>query len=171
MPERESVTENLKKAREAVFRLLKIRFRSEQEIRERLTRKQFSQETIEQTIPYFKELGLIDDRQFAQKWISSRLLKPLGINRIQFELRNKGVQDEIIQEALKNLTDDYPEEEIVFRLAKRQVSKYKNTDLNKSRQRIYGYLARRGFRSATILKALKNIPLPDCRQAGLDGRG
>ncbi len=153
----ESVAKDLKKAREAVFRLLKIRFRSEQEIRERLTRKQFSKETVEQTIPYFKELGLIDDRQFARKWISSRLLKPFGINRIQFELRNKGIQDEIIHEALRNLTDDYPEEEIVFRLAKQQASKVKNVDLNKSRQRIYGYLARRGFRSATIFKAFKEL--------------
>ena len=157
MPEADNAAKNLKKAREAVFRLLKVRFRSEQEIRERLKRKEFPQDTIEQTIEYFKKGEFIDDRQFAQKWISSRLLKPFGVNRIQFELKSKGIQDEIIKEALKDVTNDYLEEEVVLSLVKRQVSKYKNRDLNKSRQRIYGYLARRGFRSGVILKALERL--------------
>lgn len=149
--------EDLRRARNAIFRLLKVRLRSEQEIRERLERKQFCEDIIEKTIQYFKEIELIDDRQFAQKWISSRLLKPFGMNRIRYELKTKGIQDEIIQQELKNIKDDYPEEEIVLNLVKKQAARHKNIEPNKLKSRIYGYLARKGFRSEIILKALKKL--------------
>ncbi len=157
MPDTGIAIEDFRRAKDAVFRLLKVRLRSEQEIQERLRRKQFSQEIIEKIIQYFKEITLIDDLQFTQKWISSRLLKPFGINRIRYELKTKGIQDEIIQQELRKITDDYPEEEIVLNLARKQVSKHKNVEPNKLKHRIYGYLARKGFRSEIILKALKKL--------------
>lgn len=159
MPETDVSTEDLRRSKNAVFRLLKVRLRSEQEIRERLKRKQFPREIIEKTIQYFKELALVDDRQFAQKWISSRLLRPFGINRIKYELKTKGIQDGIIQEELKKITDNYPEEEIVLNLARKQAAKHKNIAPDKLKQRVYGCLARKGFRSEIILKAMKKLEI------------
>ncbi len=147
----------LSKAKLAVERLLKIRLRSEKEIKDKLKQKNFSTDVIDATIQYFKKLDLVNDRQFAQKWIESRLLKPFGINRIRFELRTKGVDEVIIQKQLEDALDDFPEEDVVSSLAQRRATLYKGIDKAKIKQRLYGYLVRKGFQSTAIFKALKKI--------------
>ena len=150
--------DSLSKARTAVFRLLKIRIRSEQEIAERLKTKKFDSSIIKETIRYFKDIELINDRIFAQSWIRSRLNKPFGLGRIKNELKAKGISEDILQEELEKIkADDYQESEIVLKVAQRRASIYRNVDPLKLKQRLFGYLARRGFSSESIYKALKKI--------------
>ena len=92
-------------ARNTVFRLLKFRLRSEKEIYGKLKAKNLPASVIKQTIEYFKALDLIDDCHFAQAWTSSRLKKPFGINRIRLELKENGIDQEIIDETIKEKTD------------------------------------------------------------------
>jgi len=160
--------ERFLKARNSVFRLLNFRLRSEGELREKLAEKSLPIPVIEQTIQYFKDLGLVDDRVFAKQWTASRLKKPFGINRIRLELRKKGISAEIIQETLKEATGRYNELEIVTELANNRALKYKDCDPEKIQQRVYGYLSRRGFSTNTIIKAVKKLSLnsnPSCASA------
>ena len=62
----------IKEAKQVVYRLLKIRIRSEKEIREKLTQKEFDQPTVDQTLDFFRQTHFVDDRVFARKWIESR---------------------------------------------------------------------------------------------------
>lgn len=141
----------------AVFRLLKFREYSEKEIHDKLKKKNFPPDILDRTIDYFKGLGLINDRLFAQKWIRARLAKPFGPNRIQFELKAKGISEEIIKKELPDALSQFPEEEIVLKLAKERAAKYQNIDQDKLKQRVYGYLARRGFRREMILEAIERL--------------
>lgn len=145
------------KARESVFQLLKYRIRSEQEIRSKLQRKGFSDPIIDQTVAYFKDIGLVDDRDFARQWVASRLARPYGRRRIRFELQQKGIEAKIIQDLLESSMDDDTEDELVRTLARKQIKKYSELDDQKKRKRIYGYLSRRGFESGAILKAIQDL--------------
>ena len=145
------------RARNAVFRFLKNRLHSEKEIRDKLAKKKFDTQIITQTIQYFKDINLIDDRQFTQQWIASRLAKPFGINRIRFELNAKGIPKTILKEEIQNMFVQYPEVEIVTELLKKQKEKYHDADQMKIKQRLYGYLARRGFNNDAITKAMGQI--------------
>ncbi len=145
------------KAREIVFRMLKLRLYSEQEIRTRLTKKQIEPKFIEDTIQYFKELEFIDDRKFTRQWIASRLAKSFGATRIRFELRHKGIGDDLLNEELKVIAQDYDEERIVEKLAHKRAQVYHGIPKDKLKQRVYGYLARRGFSSYAIGKAMREI--------------
>ncbi len=49
----------LQSAKGAVFRLLKIRLRSEKEIRDKLAQKGFSKQLLDQVVVYFKDIDLI----------------------------------------------------------------------------------------------------------------
>ncbi len=149
--------DELKKAKMDVCRLLKYRLRSEQELRDKLITKNISESTINETITYFKDLDCINDRLFCRQWITSRLKKPFGFNRIQFELKNKGIPKNIIDEEFQKLTLDYSEINTVVELAQRRILKYKNVEPEKQKQRLFGFLARRGYNSSTIMKALKEI--------------
>ena len=80
-----SVKDTVPEAKNYIYRLLKIRFRSEREVRDKLRQKGFSEPTADEAVGYFKGIDLINDRLFAQKWIAWRLNKPFGIHRIRFE--------------------------------------------------------------------------------------
>ena len=149
--------EYFSKARNTVFRLLKFRLRSEKEIHEKLKAKNLPVSVIKQTIQYFKDLDLINDRRFAKEWTSSRLKKPFGINRIRLELKMNGIDPAIIETTIKEAINKYEELEVVTRLARYRASKYKNIDPAKIRQRVYGYLLRRGFSMNVIIQAIKAI--------------
>ena len=154
MNKNEDERQGLLKAKNTVFRLLNFRERSEKEIRDKLKTKSISSKTTDQCIKYFKELSLVDDRQFAQKWINYRLSKPFGINRIRLELKQKGISPEILEETLTQAQENFNEFDIVLELSQRRLEKYKNIDTNKAKQRLYGYLSRRGFSTSSIKKTL-----------------
>jgi len=147
----------LQKALLAVERLLKIRIRSRHELKTRLEEKYFSAETIKAIITRYEELGLVDDKLFAEQWIQSRLKKPYGRKRIEYELIQKGVNKHIITACLDNAFAEFEEQKTVLNLAKHQAAKYKpGLKKNKLRQRLYAYLSRRGFSSTAIFHAINH---------------
>ncbi len=154
---REEKEERLHKAQTICYRLLKFRLRSEKELQGKLKERKFPAPMIKQTIQYFKDLDLVDDHEFARQWTSSRLRKPFGINRIRIELQKKGICPTVIEETIKEATDTYEESEIVTELAQYRASKYKHHDPEKTKQRVYGFLLRRGFRMDSIIKAIKTL--------------
>lgn len=149
--------EGIRKAKKIVFRLLKFRARSEQELRDKLSVKNLPTPVAEQAIRYFKDCELIDDRLFARQWTSSRMKKPFGLGRIRLELQKKGINAEIIEEVLTDAGRQYDELAVVIPLARHQASKYSNVSVEKIRQRVYGYLSRRGFSANIVIKAIKDI--------------
>lgn len=145
------------KAKKFSFRLLKVRGRSENEIRERLRQKEFSGPIIEQTLQYLHQMRLVDDRQFAKEWISTRGERSFGLRRIASELKQKGVADEIISEELERLRDSRPEEKIICALAKEQMKRCQDIDKERARQRVFQYLAHRGFNPEIIEETLRKL--------------
>ena len=145
----------LAKAKNIVFRLLNLRSRSEKEIKDKLKHKKIHPAVIDQVIRHFKQLALIDDRKFAQSWISYRLARPWGIQRIEIELKEKGINSEIIRKELKENFNQAVESKTVLELAKKRVSKYPTLAPEKKKQRLFNYLTRRGFSLTSIYQALK----------------
>ena len=152
-----SPEDEFKRAKTLAFRFLKIRNRSEKEIQIQLSKKRISSETIDRTIQYLKNLELINDRQFARDWIQMRLQKPLGLRRIFFELKQKGISNEIWEEESKAVPRKESEEKIVEALARRRLERYKNLDEPKRKRRIFEYLVRRGFEVEVITKVVENL--------------
>ena len=131
------VKDTVAEAKKYIYRLLKIRFHSEKEVRDKLHQKGFSEPTADEAVGYFKGIDLINDRIFTQKWVSWRLAKPFGFKRIKLELKEKGVAPELIEEQFLEAKSDYPEEEIVARLAKRRAAKHSGVPPQKMKQKGY----------------------------------
>ena len=148
---------DIAKAKRIVFHLLKYRARSRKEIQDRLKHRKFSQSTIDKVTDYFDRLDIINDHEFASNWLNSRLRKPFGMRRIFFELRQKGINDDIIEQIQEKVKDSYNEYEVVSNLAKRKMENLKSLDQNKARRRIYGFLARRGFSIDTINEVISEL--------------
>ena len=136
---------------------MKFRLRSEKEIRERLKRKKFEAETVKAVLGFLRENGFVDDRAFAKAWAESRLKKPFGLKRISRELLSKGIPGEIIESRLEEIKKGYSEEGIILNLAKERLKKSGGIDPRKAKQRVYGYLIRRGFSMGKVIEALNQL--------------
>jgi regulatory protein len=144
-------------ARNYAFLLLKFRPRSVRELRARMKKKKFNEATIKSTIAFLKEKRFLDDRDFSSAWIAYRLRKPLGFRRIELELRQKGIDKEIIREQIQATKKGYSEEDVVLRLARERLEKLRGLEPQKARERIYAYLLRRGFSHQTVTETVRQL--------------
>jgi len=89
---------------------------------------------------------MIDDRGFAKLWVEDRILyRPLARDAIARELRDKGVEDSIVQSALAELYPSSKERELAWRLARERRERLGRLDEETRERRVLGYLTRRGF--------------------------
>lgn len=146
-----------KRAKNYCFRLFKIRPRSEFELRRKLRERKFPQELIEFTIDYFKKLGLVNDFAFARFWISSRIRRPLGMKRLFYELKIKGISKEIFEEVAGEFREFSNEFEVVRELAQSKLKRIKVKDKYKTKAKIYAFLLRRGFSTDTIREVVNTL--------------
>ncbi|MDD5246132.1 MAG: regulatory protein RecX [Candidatus Omnitrophica bacterium] len=145
------------KARSYAFLLLKFRLRSEKEMRDYLAKKKLAVDVIDETVAFLKAKGFINDEFFARAWIGSRLKKPLGLRKLRQELAAKGIDRQLIQGCLGEITKNYCESDIVRKIAAEKFAKLKGVDPLKARQRIYRYLVYRGFSPQVVAEALNDV--------------
>ncbi|MFC1703978.1 regulatory protein RecX [Candidatus Omnitrophota bacterium] len=152
-----SVEAELVRAKRIVYLLLKFRSRSRKEIRDRLRRKKISTATIDKAIEHFERLGYINDKNFAVAWVTTKIAKPLGPRRIFFELKQKGVDEEVIQQSWRGIEKEYCEYDAALKVASVKMNTMKRLDRNTAKRRIYGLLNRRGFSRDVIQEVMEQL--------------
>ncbi len=135
-------------AREICLRLLTERARTRQELAQALCKRGVPDEAATVVLERFDEVGLIDDAAFAGQWVRSRhARRGLARRAIAMELRQKGVADEVAQEALAEV-DTTSEERRARELVDRKLRTVP-ADTPEQRttaaRRLVGMLARRGY--------------------------
>ena len=82
---------------------LSFRARSQQEMQTYLLKKGFEPALIDRVITRLKEEKLVDDLDFAQNWLDSRQrFRPRSKSLMKLELRQKGVAETEIEQALQS---------------------------------------------------------------------
>jgi regulatory protein len=118
--------------------------RSEAEVRQRLRRAGFEEGTVDETVQTLVGQGLLDDRRFAALWVESRTaFKPRSQRMLALELRRKGLGREQIEEALAEAGTD--ETALAIEAGRQRLRAFGSGDEETFRQRMGGYLSRRGF--------------------------
>jgi len=139
---------------DAADHYLSYRPRSEFEIRQRLQRRGFDNSSIEPVITRLKEQGLVDDLAFAQFWKENReSFSPRSQWLTRYELRQKGVAEDIIEVAVDNLDDD----DSAHRAAQMKARHLPVADYSSFRYRLGHYLRRRGFDYAAINRVVDRL--------------
>jgi regulatory protein len=139
---------------DAAAHYLSYRPRSESEVRQRLRRRGFDDETVEAVISRLKEKQLIDDVAFSEYWRNNRMtFSPRSARLIKLELRRKGVAAETINEALKNVND----ENSVYEAGLKKARRVSESDYDDFRRRLYDYLRRRGYSYESVSYAIERL--------------
>lgn len=146
--------DQFRRCMDTAVRFLEYRPRSESELRDRLQRRGFIVDNIDSTINKLKEQGLVDDSSFARFWTENReSFSPRSQYFTRRELAQKGVAPEIAEEAVSSIDDT----ESAYRTALQRASRIRAVDYRDFRNRLGGYLRRRGFGYETINKTVEKI--------------
>ncbi len=157
LPERE-VEEIIKKAEfqktyDKLVRFTTLRPRSEKEVNDWLRKYKVHKSIHKELFIRLKRLDLLDDRKFAQWWIEQRItFRPRGKRALSFELRQKGIDRDLINQILSEVKID--EQKIACQLLKKKKYKWEKLGKLKARKKMSEFLARKGFSWAVIKESI-----------------
>ena len=124
-------------AYERVLNFLSYRPRSKSEVWSYLKRRAVPEELIPALIERLQTAGLLDDEAFARYWVENReSFRPRGARSLRFELRRKGVDESVANEAA--VMD-------AMRAGGITARRMTTVDYATFRRRLDGFLQRRGF--------------------------
>ncbi|NLY85096.1 MAG: hypothetical protein GX077_01925 [Tissierellia bacterium] len=150
------LAEEKNKAINYALRLLSYRARSEKEIYDALKRKGFDDNIIEDTIYYCKEKEYLNDRDFAESFVRDKInFSKLGPERIRYELRLKGISEDIINRVLRVSRDE--QFETALELGKKRIRLYKDDTKDAKYRKLSGFLQRKGYSYEIVSKVLKEL--------------
>lgn len=130
------------KAYERAIRFLGYRPRSRAEIDRYLRAKGCSADVIDHTINRLVEKQYLNDEDFARFWLENReRYRPRGEQALRYELRQKGVPDEVIDTVLADLDED----ELAWTAVESKLQHWSNLTEEELKKKITGFLSRRGF--------------------------
>ncbi len=146
--------DSVEKAYERALNFLSYRPRSEAEVRRNLRKKDVEDEVIEVVIERLTQTGLVDDGEFARYWVENRVqFKPRGARALHYELREKGIADSIIADALADLDEELAARQVAETGARRLT----HLQARDFRRKLSAYMARRGFSYAVIAPLIEEL--------------
>ena len=134
----------------AALRLLRHRPRSEHELRQRLLDKEHTADAADEALARLRVWGLVDDADFAAEWVRGRRRRR-GRSRgaLERELRDKGVAEPLIAEAVSGIDESEDHQQAVelvrTRLSRKPAGAVSDADVQGERRRLVAFLARRGY--------------------------
>jgi regulatory protein len=141
-------------AMKSALRLLSYRPRSEHEMRGRLGKKGVAAEVCDTTIGRLREVGLVNDAEYARSFVESRdRTSPRGRRLVAAELRSKGVDVNLADESASTLNDA----DAAYRAGARRARSLSKLDHQSFRRRLGNFLLQRGFDFETSSRTVSRL--------------
>ena len=129
-------------AYQRALRYLGYRPRTEAELRRYLRRREVAEDDIAAVLERLRDLGLVNDHDFARAWVDDRTaFHPRGRRALRAELRQKGLSEQAIAQALEAVDETASADAA----ASKALRRYGGLPWPEFRRKMSAYLARRGF--------------------------
>lgn len=136
------------------LRYLSYRPRSEGEVRRHLQDKGVGNGAIEMAISRLRQVGLLNDAEFARLWVEGREAhRPRSRRMLHAELKQKGVEPEVAEAATASVDD----EEAAWRVARKALPRYADLEWQVFYRRLLALLQRRGFAFGLSRKVVDSL--------------
>ena len=156
----EQIDEITKKAEfhktfEKILNFAMVRPRSEKEYKDWMKRKKVSETIHDGLLKKLENFELLNDSKFAMWWVEQRNnFRPKPVRVLKLELRNKGLDKNIIDDVFENTQVD--EAKIAKDLLQKNQYKWNKYDTQIAKRKRIEYLGRKGFSWDVIKKAIEN---------------
>ena len=142
-------------AKNIALRQLSLAPKTRFQLEQALAKKGVDTEIAKASLDRLTEVGLIDDLAYAGMFVRSKCVaKKISRSVLRMELRQKGVSDEHIEEALLQVTDD-DEYRMASELVVKKLRSMAGIEKAVIERRLYGLLARKGYHSGVVLRVIK----------------
>lgn len=143
------------RAYDRALRFLSYRPRSRDEIERYFHRRGVDAAAAEAALARLERNGLINDAEFAGFWVDNRQrFSPRGTRALRSELRQKGVQAEVIDAALAELPD---EAQAAYEAGRRRARSLSQLDQAEFSRKMLAFLQRRGFGYEAARDAIQRL--------------
>ena len=143
------------RARQVCLRLLTLAPRTQAQLAGALKKRGIPDEVADAVLSRFTDVGLIDDAAFAKAWVESRHHgQGLSARALSAELRQRGVDDDQIQEAVDGLGADAEVETAKLLVAKR-LAATAGLPAQARIRRLAGMLARKGYPPGLAFRVIR----------------
>jgi regulatory protein len=141
-------------AYQKALRMIDYRDRTQAEVLKKLQQLELDEPVIQEIMVRLKRSGLVDDTRFARNWAANRSeFRPRSRRALAYELRKKGVANEAIQEAL----EEVDEGALAYQAAHKQAQRLSQLEWTEFKNKLYGFLARRGFSPSHSAEAVRRV--------------
>ncbi|MFT8350302.1 recombination regulator RecX [Clostridium saccharoperbutylacetonicum] len=149
--------EGFAKCKESALRIVGRNYKTEKQVREKLKLKGYEENAIDYSVEFLKEYNFINDNYYANAFMNDKS-NSMGSQKIKYNLIQKGVSKEIIEEALANVNKEN-ERDIALEIAKKKlvVIKKKENDKYKISGKLYRYLISKGYEMDIVSDVVKEV--------------
>lgn len=151
-----------------VYVLLKIRLRTEKEIRDYVKNLSFKRKlkdeeeiplnAIESLVGKLKQKDLINDERFAREWVRARRAsKKKGNIALKAELYQKGVDWSIIETVLEEEGNLGTQENLATQALEKKMKSFQALPYLKKKKKALEFLMRQGFNYSTCKEVVEKI--------------
>lgn len=147
-------------AYDRALNMLAFRARSSSELARSLQRKGEEKPHVDWAIDRLREQGLVDDAAFARSFARAKVVDgKQSRRRVQQDLARKGVSRSLSDEAIDTVIEEegVDQRAIVEEAARKKLRSLTGLEPTVQRQRLYGFLARRGYEIDDIRSVLSAI--------------
>lgn len=142
-------------ARVICLRLLASAPRTREQLAAGMRRHGVSAQVVETVLARFEDVGLVDDAAFARAWVESRHhARGLSGRALARELRSRGVDEQLIEDAVGRLAPGH-EEHTARTLVERRLPATRGLSPEKRLRRMVGMLARKGYGEGLAVRVVR----------------
>ncbi|WP_241521754.1 regulatory protein RecX [Arthrobacter pityocampae] len=148
-------------ARSVLLRQLALGARSRHQLERKLAERDVPSPIATALLDRFEEVQLIDDAEFARMWVRTRTAaKSLSRSSLRRELADKGIDADLAEDALLQLSDEDEDEQardVVRRKLRRSADLADRTVREKEMKRLVGVLARKGYSPGRAFSIVRDV--------------
>lgn len=145
-----------RQAYSAAVRLLSSRDHSIAELTRKLGKRDHGYEAIQSALDELIALNYVNDSRYATTYAEQRIDRGYGQQAISSKLRERGIDKDLIREALENLSVNWSEVAQSVIQQRFDADQILDTD-RKTEARISRFLLHRGFTGSDSLRALQAL--------------
>jgi len=125
---------------------------SEQELRWKLATRAEDSDEVELVVQQLKEERLLSDERFTEAYVHHRFSAGIGPIKIRYELRQKGVDEALVDAFLEPLADEWDES-----MRRQRARKYGEAipDDYSARMKQARFLQNRGFSPGSVMRLFR----------------
>ena len=143
----------LKRAKLRAMHLLNDMFRTEDQLRQKLRQNGYPEDVTDEAIAYVKSFGYINDEAYIRNFVESRKDKK-SRKELYALLSQKGVKGESVDRILDEIYEEHSDRKAIYEILRKKRWNPENAD-DKEKQKMYGYLVRKGFRYEDIRQVIQ----------------